>query len=165
MLRLERLESRLAPSQIFEYQAPANVYSAFAAEMDVSILLWAHQFSTFGIPYVGTDEIIRLDVTPQQWAAIMDGYPPSTARTVGDVLGGIVPIILVDTALSPESAADGVNWELTCLDRGWWTVDPKVKSAAEIPLGPDIGRTIDPPDFLLCDYLFMAGDPVFWSGF
>lgn len=162
--RLEALEDRCAPSSFFftETRAPANVTNLYAAMADTALLLFAGQFPALhlGIPSQGSQQIIRYDVTPEQWAGIIGG-PPSTGRWVASVAGGFVPIVFVCDGVNPQP---GLTWETTCFANGWALEDPPdVTSVVAIPPGgPQASLNFGGVNFLPADALVLSGNPLWF---
>lgn len=165
---LEQLGPRdcLSPFVFTELRAPASPLFALAPENWTADLLFLGQFPQLGvgIPYLGPSQIIRWDITDQQWSAIMHGAPLSVAREVIPVFGGQVAVVFTPDGVS---AAAGLAWEQAALLTGNWYADPlrstfpnDTYDVSRMPAGPQAGQWFAPPEFLLADWLYFAGDVV-----
>lgn len=173
MLDLELLEDRCSPSslQITELPAPSNMWGPLMVQYDTAVLLMLGDWTggKVGIPY-SPNQVIQYDMPWSQWLATTGEPTPTTARLVVYVDGGEIPVILVPDVLLGPDAVQGISWELTSLQMGWWNQDAPasafppghVYEHAYMPPGPEYGEPFSPPQWETADYLISTGDPLWF---
>lgn len=152
-------QAALTDSQIVtEVQWPLAL-SGLNMDRDILALLFVGELThgALGIPYLGTSQVIRLDVQ------VGGFYWNVPSREILPAFGGTIPVVLapIESAQPGQPFSGGVWWERASIAQGWWYQDwPGADGGDPIlgmPPGPQSGQAFTRPDWFLADVLFAAG--------